>query len=72
MLSAPDKIDEIEKKYGLQIMTALRIIGTGRIAGFDMCCLSPLYDTPLGTGSQLAARCAVMVIGSIALKKMRS
>jgi len=55
-----------------EIMTALRIIGTGRIAGFDMCCLSPLYDTPSGTGSQLAARCAVMVIGTIALKKMRS
>jgi len=54
-----------------EIIRALRIIGTGRIAGFDMCCLSPLYDTTIATGSQLAARCAAVVIGTIALKKMR-
>jgi len=54
-----------------EIIRALRIIGTCRIAGFDICCLSPQYDSPSGTGSQLAARCAAVVIGCIALKKMR-
>jgi agmatinase len=52
-----------------EILKALRMIGEHGIAGFDMACLSPLYDDPNGLGAQLAARCAVTVIGMIALKK---
>jgi len=52
-----------------EIMKALRIIGAHRIACFDICCLSPQYDSPTGIGSQLVARCAAVIIGSIALRK---
>ncbi|MGH6961598.1 MAG: arginase family protein, partial [Dongiaceae bacterium] len=38
------------------------------IAGFDMACLGPDFDVN-GLGSQLAARCAVEVIGGVAWRK---
>lgn len=52
-----------------EIVKALRMIGEHKIAGFDLCCFSPLYDNPNGLGAQLAARCAVTVMSMIALKK---
>lgn len=50
-----------------ELLSALRIISTGRIAGFDICCLAPRYDLQ-GHLSQLAARAAVEVIGGLALQ----
>lgn len=52
-----------------EIVKALRVIGAQRIAGFDICCLSPQYDSSAGIGSQLTARCAAVIIGFIALRK---
>ena len=41
------------------------------VAGFDMACLGPDFDLN-GLGAQLAARCAVEVIGGIAWKRSRA
>jgi arginase family enzyme len=48
-----------------EALRALRIaVDTGpRLAGFDMACLGPDFDVN-GLGAQLAARCAVEVIGA--------
>jgi len=54
-----------------EILCALRIIGKHELAGFDVTCLSPRYDTPNNYGSLLVARCAATVIGTLALKKMK-
>lgn len=54
-----------------EIMKALRLIGSEKIAGFDITCLSPRYDSSNGDGAQLAARCAATVIGTIALQRMK-
>lgn len=41
------------------------------LAGFDMACLGPSFDVQ-GLGAQLAARCAVEVIGGIGLRRLRA
>ncbi len=51
-----------------EVVHALRVMGRGPIAGFDICCLAPRYDLQ-GHLSQLAARAAVEVIAGIALQR---
>ena len=51
-----------------ELVRALRILSTGRLAAFDICCLAPRYDLQ-GHLSQLAARAAAEVIAGIALQR---
>ncbi len=53
-----------------ELLRALRIVSSGTLAGFDICCLAPRYDLQ-GHLSQLAARAAVEVIGGLALQLPR-
>jgi hypothetical protein len=41
------------------------------VIGFDMACLGPEFDIN-GLGAQLAARCAVEVIGGLGWKKAQA
>jgi len=50
-----------------EIIQALRIVSRKGVLGFDLCCLGAQYDDPTGIGAQLAARCVVEIVGSIAL-----
>lgn len=53
-----------------QVISALRRIGAALdIVGFDLCCLGPQYDDRVGTGSHLAARLFVEVLGAIAWRR---
>lgn len=56
-----------------EILQALRLaIDIGpEVVGFDMACLGPDFDVN-GLGAQLAARCAVEVIGGIGLRHSRN
>ena len=40
------------------------------LAGFDICCMSPAYDTH-GIGGQVAARFYIEILKQLALKKLR-
>ncbi|HEY5386617.1 MAG TPA: arginase family protein [Thermoleophilia bacterium] len=51
-----------------ELLRALRILSSGRVAAFDVCCLAPRYDLQ-GHLSQLAARAAVEVIAGLALQR---
>jgi arginase family enzyme len=51
-----------------ELLRALRIVSSGRVAAFDICCLAPRYDLQ-GHLSQLAARAAVEVIAGLALQR---
>lgn len=55
-----------------EILQALRLaIDEGpQVVGFDMACLGPDFDIN-GLGAQLAARCAVEVIGGLGWRKMK-
>ena len=53
-----------------QIIAAIRRIGLAvEIKGFDLCCLGPQYDDPVGTGSHLAARLFVEVMAAMAWRR---
>jgi len=56
-----------------EILQALRVaIDEGpQVVGFDMACLGPDFDIN-GLGAQLAARCAVEVIGGLGWKKSQA
>jgi agmatinase len=56
-----------------EILQALRVaIDQGPpVVGFDMACLGPDFDVN-GLGSQLAARCAVEVIGGLGWRRARA
>lgn len=51
-----------------ELLRALRILATGRVAAFDICCLAPRYDLQ-GHLSHLAARAAVEVIAGLAAQQ---
>jgi agmatinase len=51
-----------------ELLQALRILNSGRIVGFDVCCLAPRYDLQ-GHLCQLAARSAVEVVAGLALQR---
>ena len=51
-----------------ELLRALRVLSSGRVAAFDICCLAPRYDLQ-GHLGQLAARAAVEVIAGLALQR---
>lgn len=51
-----------------ELLRALRTLATGRVAGFDVCCLAPRYDLQ-GHLSQLAARAALEVVAGLAAQR---
>jgi len=53
-----------------ELIQALRILSSSRVAGFDICCLAPRYDLQ-GHLSQLAARAAVEVVAGLARQHPR-
>lgn len=48
-----------------ELLRALRLLSSSRVAAFDICCLAPRYDLQ-GHLSQLAARAAVEVVAGMA------
>ncbi|MEZ5125525.1 MAG: agmatinase family protein [Thermoleophilia bacterium] len=51
-----------------EVIRALRILSSSRVAGFDICCLAPRYDLQ-GHLSQLCARAALEVVAGIAIQR---
>ena len=53
---------------GPQLVRALRTLATGRIAGFDICCLAPRRDLQ-GQLARLAARTTVEIVAGLAAQR---